>query len=154
MRRLALVLVAAACQGGPAAAPAAAPARIELVAPRDPTDVAASVAAELARARAEHRPLLVYVGATWCEPCNRFHDAAAAGALDAAFPGLRLVTFDLDRDEDALARAGYHADLVPLFAEPADDGTASGRHIQGSIKGPGAVAELTPRLRTLLAPAK
>jgi thiol-disulfide isomerase/thioredoxin len=154
VRRLALLIVAA-CQGAsPSAPPPPGPAtapRVELIDAAG-APVAPTVARELARARADHRPLLVYVGATWCEPCTRFHAAAAAGELDAAFPGLRLVTFDLDRDADALEAAGYKSELVPLFAEPIADGTASGRLIQGSIKGPGAVAELTPRLRALLAP--
>jgi hypothetical protein len=33
---------------------------------------------------------------------------------------------------------------------PRDDGSGSGEQIEGSIKGPGAVAQITPRLRELL----
>jgi thiol-disulfide isomerase/thioredoxin len=114
-------------------------------------DVAETVRREVVRAREDKRALLVYVGATWCEPCQYFHNAAAAGELDAVFPGMRLVEFDLDRDREALDRAGYGSKMIPLFALPREDGSGSGEQIEGSIKGPGAVQQITPRLRALLA---
>ena len=56
---------------------------------------------------------------------------------------------------DALQRAGYISTLIPLFAFPNPDGTASERRIEGSIKGPDAVAQnLLPRLKALLAAAR
>src|SRR5262245_26891056 len=73
---------------------------------------------EMDRAAKENRKLLVYVGAPWCEPCRRFHDAASAGALDSTFPGLRLLEFDRDRDEQLLQQAGCATDMIPLFARP------------------------------------
>ncbi|MFO0755991.1 MAG: thioredoxin [Byssovorax sp.] len=117
-------------------------------------EVAPAVKAELVRARGANKRLLVYVGATWCEPCQRFHDAAAKGELDTVFPDLRLLEFDLDRDKEALERAGYASRMIPLFALPNEDGTGSGQQIEGSIKGPGAVAQIRPRLTALLAKGK
>jgi thiol-disulfide isomerase/thioredoxin len=114
-------------------------------------DVAATVQRELTRAKAEGKRLVVYVGATWCEPCQYFHDAAQRGELDSVFPDLRLLEFDLDRDQEALTRAGYASKMIPLFALPKDDGTGSGQQIEGSIKGAGAVGQITPRLKALLA---
>lgn len=114
-------------------------------------DVAETVRREVVRAKEDKRDLIVYVGATWCEPCQYFHNAAAAGELDRAFPGLRLVEFDLDRDRDALEKAGYASKMIPLFALPREDGSGSGEQIEGSIKGDGAVAQITPRLKALLA---
>lgn len=113
-------------------------------------DVAETVRREVARAKADKRELLVYVGAKWCEPCQYFHDAATAGQLDATFPGLRLVEFDLDRDKEALDRAGYSSRMIPLFAVPREDGSGSGEQIEGSIKGPSAVQQIAPRLKELL----
>lgn len=127
----------------------AAPAPVEIVKATG-EDVVETVRRELVRARADKREVIVYVGATWCEPCQYFHNAAAAGKLDAAFPGLRLVEFDLDRDREALARAGYASKMIPLFALPREDGSGSGEQIEGSIKGPGAVPQITPRLTALL----
>lgn len=133
---------------------AARPRAIELRAAPPGEDAAALVRRELERARADGGDLVVYVGATWCEPCQRFHAAAAAGELDATFPGLRLVEFDLDRDEARLRAAGYASKMIPLFAVPGPDGRASGLQIEGSIKGDGAVAQIAPRLRALLERAR
>src|SRR5262249_45611898 len=105
---------------------------------------------ELDKAHGEGRQLLVYVGATWCEPCQRFHRAAAHGDLDSAFPKLTLLEFDLDRDGDRLRAAGYRSSYIPMFCAPKPDGTASDKQFAGSVKGEGAVAEITPKLRRLL----
>ncbi len=96
--------------------------------------------------------MVVYVGATWCEPCQRFHRAALNGELDAQFPRVTLVAFDADRDGERLAAAGYAwKKYIPLFALPGPDGRASGNQFEGGIKGEGAVSYLAPRLRALLA---
>jgi thiol-disulfide isomerase/thioredoxin len=124
--------------------------RVEIFEAPDEADTAAVVRRELERAKADGRRLLVYVGATWCEPCERFHNAAKAGELDAAFPGLRLIEFDLDRDRDRLKKAGYGSKMIPLFAIPREDGTGSGAQIEGGFKGDGAVADLTTRLLRFL----
>ena len=81
-----------------------------------------------------------------------FHKAAESGQLDAEFGKLRLLVFDLDRDGDALAKANYKSELIPLFALPNPDGTSSGKQIEGSIKGDGAVAQISPRLHELVGP--
>jgi len=114
-------------------------------------DVDAVVRDALAKTSAEKRHLVVYVGATWCEPCQRFHEAAAKGDLDATFPDLDILVFDLDRDGERLAAAGYVSKYIPLFALPKVDGTSSGKQVEGGIKGEGAVAFITPKLQSLLA---
>ena len=147
------VLAAAGCQSGTADS-AAAHRGIELIEAPPVKDVAAYVAAQAAHAATDHKKLIVYVGAIWCEPCRRFHQAALEGKLDEAFGDLRLVVFDQDRDEPALLAAGYHSELIPLFALPGPDGRASGKQIEGSIKGAGAVAQIAPNLRGLVGPAE
>jgi hypothetical protein len=114
------------------------------------SDAAKVVRDERARAQADGRDLVVYVGARWCEPCQRFHKAAQKGELDGALPDLTILEFDLDDDRDRLAAAGYVSELIPLFALPGPDGRASAKKLEGSIKGDGAVANITPRLRALL----
>jgi hypothetical protein len=114
-------------------------------------DVELIVRSALADASREKRRLVVYVGAVWCEPCQRFHHAAEKGELDATFPDIDLLAFDLDRDSERLASAGYVSKLIPLFALPAPDGRASGKQVEGGIKGEGAVGFMAPRLQKMLA---
>jgi thiol:disulfide interchange protein len=95
--------------------------------------------------------VLVYVGATWCEPCKRFHKALESGQLDDALAGTKFIEFDWDRDGTELRAAGYAGQYIPLFSVPDQSGHASGRAIEGSVKGDGAVSEdLVPRLLALL----
>jgi hypothetical protein len=112
--------------------------------------VAEFIARELAMAPA-NRVTLVSVGASWCEPCQRFHRALDAGELDVELRRFRFIEYDFDVAREGLIAAGYHPKFLPLFALPKSDGTASGRRIEGSIKGDGAVANLTPRLLELTA---
>ena len=116
-------------------------------------DVATIVRAARDQARAKKRTLLVYIGATWCEPCKRFHYAAERGQLDAEFPTLSLLVFDLDRDGDRLKVASYAPGYVPYFGVPGDDGKATSNAMEGSIKGEGAVNNIVPRLGRLLSGA-
>ncbi|MBI5607885.1 MAG: thioredoxin [Deltaproteobacteria bacterium] len=114
------------------------------------TDVVRAVRAERRRAELAGQTLVVYVGATWCEPCRYFHDAAVAGKLDQPLGNLRILAFDADRDREQLEPAGYSSKMIPLFALPGPDGRAGTARLAGAIKGPEAVDYLVPRLRTLL----
>jgi thiol:disulfide interchange protein len=102
-------------------------------------------------ADASGQRVLVYVGATWCEPCQRFHKALEAGELDDALAGTKFIEFDADHDRAELKAAGYSSKYIPLFSVPASNGHSSGRAIEGSIKGDKAVREnLVPRLLALM----
>jgi thiol-disulfide isomerase/thioredoxin len=95
--------------------------------------------------------VLVYVGASWCEPCRRFHRALEAGELDDSLAGTQFIEFDADRDAAELRAAGYVSKYIPLFSVPDPSGHSSGRAVEGSIKGDNAVREnLVPRLQALL----
>ena len=145
-----LVLFAlVACQSGSSKLDTP-PGRLELVDAPAAHDVAPIIAKEVARAEHDHKKLLVYLGATWCEPCVKFHKAAADGLLDQTFGDVRMLVFDADRDNEALERAGYKYTLVPLFALPGPDGRSTGRQIEGSVKGANYVQEISPRLRGLI----
>jgi thiol-disulfide isomerase/thioredoxin len=144
--RTALIVALVACQGG--ATPSHG--KLELVDAPATSDVAAYLAPLVTRAQADHKKLVVYVGASWCEPCQHFHDAATASQLDDQFGDLRIVVFDYDRDDRALAAAGYQSEMLPLFALPNADGRASGKQFAGSIKGNGAVAQIAPNLHHLV----
>jgi hypothetical protein len=152
---LLLVTPVLACQASPSAANASpattSAARHVRVIPAPEFPDAAILIADLGeQARQAQRALLVYVGAPWCEPCRYFHAAAERGELDADFGDLDLLVFDSEHDGARLQAAGYSSRLIPLLALPGANGRASGRSIEGSIKGPGAVAQITPRLKALL----
>lgn len=148
MRWLLPLFLLAGCDSTPEAKPSG---KVEIVAvPAGSEELTAIVQREAARAQKDGKQLLIYVGAEWCEPCKRFHAAAEAGELDRTFPSLRLLELDRDRDEARLARAGCLSKLIPLFAVPDAQGRCSDRRIEGSIKGPGAVAEISPRLAAIL----
>lgn len=149
--RYVLLFALVACESG-SSPPPPPKAHLELVEAPVAGDLMQIIADAVVQANKDHKQLVVYEGASWCEPCRHFHDAAAAGQLDQTFPNLRVLVFDADRDGDALKQAGYRSELIPLFAIPNPDGTSSGKQIEGSIKGDGAVAQITPRLQKLLAP--
>ena len=95
--------------------------------------------------------VLVYVGASWCEPCQRFHQAVEHGELNGTLNGLRFLEFDQDQDAAALKTAGYNYQFIPVLALPDPDGRNHGKMIAGSIKGANAVKQnLVPRLQALL----
>lgn len=125
-----------------------APPHLEWIeAPAD-GDVAMLVHEQVAHSEGHH--VIVYVGAKWCEPCRHFHEAAQAGALTQEFHDVRFFAFDLDRDRERLVAAGYMSPLIPLFVVPETTGRASEHRMFGSVKGDGAVAEITPRLQALI----
>ena len=106
---------------------------------------------QVERADAAHLRVLVYIGAAWCEPCQRFHKAVEQGELNGPLNGLRFLEFDQDRDANALKVAGYLYQYIPVLALPDPDGRNHGRMISGSLKGTNAVREnLVPRLQALL----
>jgi len=151
-RAVAIVVALAACQASDSrAVPAATPQqKLELIDAAPSGDVPAYLAALVAKSKVDGKKLVVYVGASWCEPCQRFHAAAAAGELDATLGDLRLVVFDADRDDPRLTAAGFHYAMIPLFAIPTADGHSTGRQIAGSVKGERAVAQIAPNLRRLV----
>jgi hypothetical protein len=133
------------------AAPAATRPRF-IQAPDNPDPVEPVIQEQVEFAAAAGERALVYVGASWCEPCRRFHAAVTRGELDDLLAKTRLLEFDADRDDPALHRAGYAYEFLPVIALPGADGRSSGRLLSGSIKGEGAVErDLVPRLRALLA---
>lgn len=106
----------------------------------------------LAVRKAEPRyTAIAYVGAEWCEPCQRFKKALAAGELDTEFPNVLFVEFDHDADQGRLDADNYGGEMIPRFVLPDSDGRAGLRRFEGSIKGPGGVANITEQLSELLA---
>ncbi len=113
-------------------------------------DVTKAIADETAIAKAQGRDVLVYVGATWCEPCQHFHHAIEAGKFDAVFGDVTFLAFDIDESRSALMAADYRSTYIPLFAVPDANGRATHRRSEGGIKGEGAADDLARKLKKLL----
>jgi hypothetical protein len=126
------------------------PPKVEWVRIPSAAEPAPFIVSEMARAEADHKRLLVYVGATWCQPCQRFHKAAEAGELDSVFPELRLVELDNDADASVIQELNCGSRLIPMFSAPDSSGHCTSKRIEGGIKGDGAVGFIAPRLRDLL----
>ncbi len=116
-------------------------------------EISGVVKAAVGDARASDERVVVYVGAEWCEPCKRFHQAVEAGELDQQLAGVRFLEFDADRDQARLQAGGYTGRYIPRFALPGDDGKFGGKKIEGGVKGDGAVEHIMKRLTPLLATA-
>ncbi len=108
---------------------------------------------ELQRAERDGVKLLIYVGATWCEPCQVFHAAIEQGRLDKELGNVRFLELDHDRDAALLTDTSCISDMIPLFAVPTQDGRCSGRRSEGGVKGDAAVGYLTPKVKALLSAA-
>ncbi len=112
--------------------------------------VAPLMRTHVAAAARDRVPVVLYIGATWCEPCTRFKQALKRRELDLVFAGVRFVEFDNDADEQRLKDAGYGGRFIPRFVVPTSDGRGSDLRTEGSVKGPGGVAHIAPRLRRIL----
>jgi len=106
----------------PASAAAPAKPKLAVLPAAEDTGALSAIRAARVRARGKGRVLVVYVGATWCEPCRAFKREIASGALDERLGKVDLLTFDADRDLDRLKAAGYTYRFVPYVALPGADG--------------------------------
>ena len=125
--------------------------RPELVA-AGPGPVDAVVRAALAQSQRQGRRLVVYVSATWCQPCERFQASLRAGQLDGYFPDLRFFKFDQDQDAARLEVAGYGGQYIPRFVVPGADGRGTAQRMEGGTKADDTVfTSIGPRLQAMLA---
>jgi hypothetical protein len=128
-----------------------APKGIRFERPAKGDDVLAIIKKARDDAAANGRDLIVYVGAEkWCEPCQRFHQAAERGELDDQFPNLTILDFDAEHDAERLVAAGYEWKMIPFFIVPDANGRPTDRRFEGSVKGDRAVSNIAPRLRLIL----
>jgi thiol-disulfide isomerase/thioredoxin len=105
-----------------AATPAGTSAKLRIVEPPEEGDVLTIVRAQRVKAVEEKRIFVVYIGAPWCPPCVRFHDAIKSHELDEKLANYTIMQFDLDRDGQRLLAAGYGSKFIPYFVLPGPDG--------------------------------
>jgi thiol-disulfide isomerase/thioredoxin len=121
--------------------------RVELLEASTDTDALSLIRTKRLEARAAGRVLVVYVGATWCDPCKKFKAEVQSGRLDARLARVTLLAFDADRDAARLGAAGYSYKFVPFVALPAADGSPADSQ-QATGKGGEAWRELLGKLET------
>ncbi len=136
-------------QSAPQAAAAVAKTKPRFVPAAEGAAVPDEVRGVLAASSGEQ--VVVYVGASWCEPCQEFHAALERGELDEDLAGVKFVEYDADVDSERLESAGYGGRMIPRFALPGPDGRFGGKKIEGGIKGKGATQHIMARLLPLLA---
>jgi len=94
-------------------------------------DGTAQVAAAIGRASAEHRRVLLVLGANWCIWCRRLHRTLEADPTVSGILGEQFVVVDVDvnnrrgvdRNADLVARYGYPTRLgLPVLVVLDSDG--------------------------------
>jgi thiol-disulfide isomerase/thioredoxin len=120
---------------------------VRVVVASQDTDALSLVRTERLKAKGEGRVLVVYAGATWCEPCKRFKEEVHTGHLDDKLPRVTILAFDADRDTDRLAAAGYRFSFIPFVALPGADGHPTDTQ-EARGKGGNAWRELIAKLET------
>lgn len=128
--------------------PNTTPNHAELVLPQEGA-VDVLVREEMKSAQADGRILVVYVGASWCEPCEYFLEAIHSDSPPPELAKFRFLKFDHDKDEARLQAAGYGGAMLPRFVRPGSEGRGGLVRFEGAIKGPGALGYLVPKLQTL-----
>ena len=114
--------------------------------------LAASVKGEVAKALAAGKKPVVYIGATWCPPCQAIKRYKSDPQMAAAFAGTHIIELDVD-DWTApdLAALGYKAASVPVFIAVDKDGKAKGPTIDGGAWGDNIPANMAPPLTKFFA---
>jgi thiol-disulfide isomerase/thioredoxin len=118
---------------------------VRVVVAAQDSDALSVVRTERLRAKAEGRVLVVYAGASWCEPCKRFKNAIQTGSLDEKLSKTTLLVFDADRDTERLASAGYKFQFIPYVALPGANGEPT-ESAEAKGKGSEAWREIVGRL--------
>lgn len=166
MKRIVLAMLLAACNPTPKEAAKAEPTaqasshsvtpptssaaaktgdKIRVIPAAQDSDALSLIRTERLRAKAEDRALVVYVSATWCEPCKKMKQEIEAGNLDDKLGKTTLLAFDADKDLDRLGSAGYTFKFVPFVALPGADGRPAETQ-EATGKGSNAWKELMGKL--------
>jgi thiol-disulfide isomerase/thioredoxin len=127
------------------AGPVKAGDKIRVIPAAQDSDALSLIRTERLRAKAEGRVLVVYVSATWCDPCKKLKEEIEAGRLDDRYGKTTLLAFDADKDIDRLGSAGYTFKFVPYVALPGPDGRPADTQ-EATGKGSNAWKELLGKL--------
>jgi hypothetical protein len=143
-----VTLAAVGCQSRPSPTQPPAGARgfeLDEVAPGRPLAVVLSDGAAKAKAKGL-RPFL-YIGATWCQPCQKLHRSLDDERMVDAFRGTYVIHLDLDAWERELPSVGLRVAQVPVFFQLDAQGKPTGKSLDGGAWNEDVPAEMAPPLK-------
>jgi tetratricopeptide (TPR) repeat protein len=77
---------------------------------------AESLDAALARANAEHKPIVVEMGAEWCKPCKMWEaDILPDPRVQSALASVILLRYDVDEEQGGLVARRFNISSFPSF---------------------------------------
>lgn len=104
--------------------------------------------AEVGKAAERRQKPVLYIGATWCEPCSALKKYKSDPRMAEAFQGTYVIELDLDDWKvDELKALGFRAGVVPVFHVLGADGRASGPTIDGGAWGDNIPENMAPPLK-------
>lgn len=104
--------------------------------------------AEVGKAAERRQKPILYIGATWCEPCAALKKYKSDPRMAEAFEGTYVIELDLDDWKlDELKALGLRAGVVPVFHALGADGRASGKTIDGGAWGDNIPENMAPPLK-------
>jgi hypothetical protein len=115
----------------------------------NPTDgpLPAALQREAGKATQQHLKPFVYIGATWCAPCNAIKHNLDKPIMIDAFKGTYIMKLDFDAWEDKLPGAGLQHEAVPVFFALDASGKPTGRMIDGGAWGNDTPENIAPALK-------
>jgi hypothetical protein len=117
--------------------------------------LADGVKAEVAKAQAKKLTPIVYVGATWCDPCLALKKHRDDPKMVDAFEGTFVIEIDADDwNAASFGALGYKTSVIPIFIAVDAEGKATGRTIDGGAWGDNIPQNMAPPLKQFFSSLK
>jgi thiol-disulfide isomerase/thioredoxin len=110
-------------------------------------DLTTLLAAEAKKAKAQSKKPFVEIGADWCGPCKELEASMTDARMIDAFEGTYQIKLDQDAWEKQLKAAKLDSSAIPVFFELAEDGTPTGRKIDGGAWAENIPVNMAPPLK-------
>ncbi len=116
--------------------------------PKGSGGLAAAIAREIAKKPSATAKPIVYLGASWCDPCAAIKRFKTDPRMLDAFQGTYVIELDVDDwKSEGLGALGYKTGTVPVFYAVDAAGKASGPTINGGAWGDNIPETMAPPLK-------
>ena len=110
--------------------------------------LAGKIKARVADAEKAKLKPVVYVGATWCEPCLAIKKHRDDPRMKEAFTGVAIIEVDMDQwKSEQFAELNMKPSAIPVFYAVGSDGKATGKEIDGGAWGDNIPENMAPPLK-------